>query len=263
MATYETDNLSLDEIAASGQVFTWHRLEPGRTDTRYLIASGTKRCIASQHGEKLTILTPSGANPAPAALAYWQHYFALNRDYGAILSALPLTDEQKSVCSGIRVLAQDWWDTAVSFVISQNSNIPRIQHAVDMLMDASRGTIPRPRALARLLSDEAFAKDLRLGYRLPYLQELARTATKWHPARLDDPALPLEDEMEELEGISGIGPKVASCICLYGLGYLDAVPRDTWIKKAEERYSIEWDPKYGGIQQQYIFAWMRKTAQAG
>ena len=55
---------------------------------------------------------------------------------------------------------------------------------------------------------------------------------------------------------------VASCICLYGLGYFEAVPRDTWIKKAEERYSIEWDPAYGGIQQQYIFAWMRKTAQA-
>lgn len=163
MATFVTDNLSLREIAASGQVFTWHELERGRTDARYLISSGTKRCIASQKGSKLTILTPSGANPAPSALAYWKHYLALDQDYGAILQSLPLADEQLSLCSGIRVLSQDWWDTAVSFMISQNSSIPRIQHAVDMLMDAAHGTIPRPRQLAKLLADESYAKGLKLG----------------------------------------------------------------------------------------------------
>lgn len=262
MATFVTDNLSLREIAASGQVFTWHELERGRTDARYLISSGTKRCIASQKGSMLTILTPSGANPAPSALAYWKHYLALDQDYGAILQSLPLTDEQLSLCSGIRVLSQDWWDTAVSFMISQNSNIPRIQHAVDMLMDAAHGTIPRPRQLAKILADESYAKGLKLGYRLPYLEALTRASIHWHPVCLDDSSATLEDEMAELESIPGIGPKVASCICLYGLGYLEAVPRDTWIKKAEERYGIEWDPAYGGIQQQYIFAWMRKTAQA-
>lgn len=85
MATFVTDNLSLRKIAASGQVFTWHELERGRTDARYLISSGTKRCIASTKGSMLTILTPSGANPAPSALAYWKHYLALDQDYGAIL----------------------------------------------------------------------------------------------------------------------------------------------------------------------------------
>lgn len=263
MATFVTDNLSLRETAASGQVFTWHKLDCGRTDARYLIASGSKRCIASQRGSRITIVTPSGADPAPATLAYWKRYFALDLDYGEILSRLPLTDEQREISSGIRVLRQDWWDTAVSFMISQNSNIPRIQHAVDALMDAAKGRIPRPKELRRLLADDTFAEGLKLGYRLPYLRELAHTAAGWHPACLDTPGLPLADEMEELEGIPGIGPKVASCICLYGLGYFEAVPRDTWIKKAEERYSISWDPAYGGIQQQYIFAWMRKTTQSG
>lgn len=262
MATFVTDNLSLREIAASGQVFTWHGLERGRTDARYLISSGTKRCITSQKGSMLTILMPSGANPAPSALAYWKHYLALDQDYGAILQSLPLTDEQLSLCSGIRVLSQDWWDTAVSFMISQNSNIPRIQHAVDSLMESSGGLVPRPRELSRLLADEAFAQSLRLGYRLPYLKELAKRCQHWQPACLADGTVSLADEMAELEEISGIGPKVASCICLYGLGYLEAVPRDTWIKKAERAYAIEWDPVYRGIQQQYLFAWIREAASA-
>lgn len=256
----ETEDFSLQTIATSGQVFTWQELPSGRADARFLIASGRHSCIASQKGATLTILTPSGAQPSASVLAYWHHYFALDQDYRAILSRLPLTSAQLEVSSGIRVLAQDWWDTAVSFMISQNSDIPRIQHAVTSLMDCAHGLMPRPRQLKALLDDEEYAQALKLGYRLPYLRALAKTACLWQPKRLQDPATPLADEMAELEEIPGIGPKVASCICLYGLGYLEAVPRDTWIKKAERTYSIEWDPVYGGIQQQYIFAWMRETA---
>ncbi|MDY4650966.1 MAG: DNA glycosylase [Atopobiaceae bacterium] len=258
----ETSDFSLQAIAASGQVFTWQELPSGRSDARFLIASGRHRCIASQKGSMLTILTPSGAQPSPAVHAYWRHYFALDQDYGAILSRLPLTSEQLKVSSGIRVLAQDWWDVSVSFMISQNSNIPRIQHAVTSFMDCGHGLMPRPKQLKALLDNEEYAQGLKLGYRLPYLRTLAQKACHWQPKRLQDPATPLPDEMAELEGICGIGPKVASCICLYGLGYLEAVPRDTWIKKAERTYAVEWDPVYGGIQQQYIFAWMRQAAPA-
>ena len=66
--------------------------------------------------------------------------------------------------------------------------------------------------------------------------------------------------MAELEETPGIGPKVASCICLFGLGYLNAVPRDTWIKRAERETGMSWDERYGGIQQQYVFAWYREGA---
>lgn len=262
MAKIEAADFSLEAIAASGQVFTWRKLPEGRADARYLIASGKRRCCVSQRGRTITILTPSGAQPSPSALSYWTHYLALDQDYHAILERLPLTCEQRLCSLGIRVLAQDWWDVSVSFMISQNSNIPRIQHAVDALMESSGGILPRPKELGRLLADEAFAQSLRLGYRLPYLRELAKRCMHWQPSCLADGTVSLADEMAELEEISGIGPKVASCICLYGLGYLEAVPRDTWIKKAERTYAVEWDPVYGGIQQQYIFAWMRQAAPA-
>ena len=116
-----------------------------------------------------------------------------------ILDELAMPAEVMEVGVGIRVLAQDWWDTAVSFVVSQNSNIVRIQRTMDALLDAGGGCVPGPDQLAELLGDEAFAAGLKLGYRRPYLEALAARAQAWHPARIDRRDVSLEESMAELE----------------------------------------------------------------
>ena len=260
MATIETTLFSLDAIAASGQVFTWRRARGG-----WLVACGRRRCLVSQKGDAergtVCVRRADGGDPEGDELAFWCHYLALDVDYGKILGELAMPAEVAEVGAGIRVLAQDWWDTAVSFVVSQNSNIVRIQRTMDALLDAGGGCVPEPGQLAALLGDEAFATGLRLGYRRPYLEALAARAQAWHPARIDRWDVSLEESMTELEESPGIGPKVASCICLFGLGYLEAVPRDTWIKRAEREHHVAWDARWGGIQQQFVFAWMREKGR--
>jgi N-glycosylase/DNA lyase len=96
-------------------------------------------------------------------LAYWRHYLALDVDYEKILGELAMPAEVMEVGAGIRVLAQDWWDTAVSFVVSQNSNIVRIQRTMDALLDAGGGCVPGPGRLAALLGNEAFAAGTQAG----------------------------------------------------------------------------------------------------
>ncbi len=260
MAAIETTFFSLDAIAASGQVFTWQRTEDG-----WLVASGKRRCLLSQEGdaEKGTVCVrrANGDEVDANELTYWRHYLALDTDYVKILGELAMPEEVMDVGAGIRVLAQDWWDTAVSFVVSQNSNIVRIQRTMDALLDAGGGCAPRPHELGGLLANDAFATSLKLGYRRPYLEALADRAVGWHPARLDQRDVTLAESMAELEESPGIGPKVASCICLFGLGYLEAVPHDTWIKRAEREHHVTWDARWGGIQQQYVFAWMREKGR--
>lgn len=260
MAAFETTFFSLDAIAASGQVFTWRRDADG-----WLVASGRRRCLLSQEGdaEKGTVRVrrADGAEVDGDELAYWRHYLALDVDYEKVLDELAMPAEVMEVGAGIRVLAQDWWDTAVSFVVSQNSNIVRIQRTMDALLDAGGGCVPGPRELDALLANDAFATGLKLGYRRPYLEALTRRAQDWHPGRLDHRDVSLDESMAELEESPGIGPKVASCICLFGLEYLEAVPRDTWIKRAEREHNVVWDARWGGIQQQFIFAWMREKGR--
>ncbi|MGI6032170.1 MAG: DNA glycosylase [Coriobacteriales bacterium] len=255
MAVIEARPLSLDAIAASGQTFTWRR-----HGGSWLVASGARRCLLSQKDGAVEVTRPDGGEPDPDELAYWKRYLALDLDYAQVLRDIALPAEVQRAGAGIRVLRQDWWDTAVSFVISQNSNITRIQRTVDALMDASGGVVPAPPKLRALLEDDDFASGLKLGYRSPYLEALADRCCSWHPSRVDDAGVLLDQSLSELQELSGIGPKVANCICLFGLGYMEAVPRDTWIRRAEQEFDIDWHPRWGGIQQQYVFAWMRQRA---
>ncbi|MGN0055577.1 MAG: DNA glycosylase [Atopobiaceae bacterium] len=260
MACFQTTEFSLQSIAESGQTFTWHVLAPSNETSvqRWAIASGSHSCMAWQREGTLFLTQPDGSEPNAAQTRYWRHYFTLDLDYGRILGSLQLPEGAHQQAWGTRVLAQDWWDVAVSFVISQNSSIKRIQHTMDLLMERAHGQVPSPARLQRLLADEGICQQLKLGYRLPYLRQLANRCQSWHPSCLDEPRLPLDIQLHELQQLPGVGPKVANCICLFGLEYLQAVPRDTWIKKAERELSIQWDPRYGGIQQQYVFAWVRR-----
>ena len=97
----------------------------------------------------------------------------------------------------------------------------------------------------------------RLGYRARYLVETARQVEE----------LGMPEDYEGLRSLCGAGPKVASCIDLFGLGNLDSFPIDVWMKRVMNRlYGIaENDAKamgeyaaahfasYGGIAQQYLF----------
>ena len=62
----------------------------------------------------------------------------------------------------------------------------------------------------------------------------------------------------QLIKIKGIGEKVANCILLFALHYLDAFPQDVHIKRILYREYDgelpEWaESKYAGLFQQYIF----------
>lgn len=263
LASWTVKDLSLKAIAESGQVFTWKKVNKGNA-LSWRISSGAKLCMATQTENVIRIVSLDGRELGENDLSYWHHYLALDDNYPVMLTELRasglLNDELYAAARGIRILHQKWWDVAVSFVISQNSNIIRIQHTMDELMALGKpvGTVPSPCCLHELLTNPDICTRLRLGYREQYLRELSRRAAAgWSPLALKRPYAPLDVQMRELEELPGIGAKVASCICLYGLGYLNAVPRDVWIKRAEENQKITWHPRLGGIQQQFIFSWIR------
>jgi len=61
--------------------------------------------------------------------------------------------------------------------------------------------------------------------------------------------------------VRGIGPKVADCICLFGLGHTEAYPVDTWMRKADAKYHFPLVHGIEGIEQQFVFTWMRLFAR--
>ena len=86
--------------------------------------------------------------------------------------------------------------------------------------------------------------------------------------------MPIDAARKELLTFYGVGPKVADCVLLFGLGHTDAFPVDVWIGRAlseiyfggekarrqETERAIRALGSESGIVQQYIFHYARQNA---
>lgn len=263
MELHLTDDFDAAKIAASGQCFRWHPL-----------ASGCFRIFAGAH---TVLLTQTASDTITLTCnqqefdTFWRDYFDLGTDYTAIRASIDPADSYLSraaACGlGIRILRQDPFEMLITFLLSQRKSIPAIQKAVEALCQAAGAQIgtaegrslyafPTPAALASLSDDTLAACGL--GYRLPYIRAAARQAADnpgWLPglAALDDGAL-----HEALLSLTGVGPKIAQCVMLFGFHRMDAFPLDVWMNRVMERYYPNGFPRtrytpYNGVMQQYLF----------
>ena len=263
-----TDDFDPDRIAQSGQCFRWEKKE-----------GETWRIIA---GKACLYITPLGDDRYELECSQdefdtlWCGYFDLRENYQNIRERINREEdlflwqaaEQEK---GIRILRQDPWEMLITFIISQNRNIPAIRNSVELLaqrcgekMTDSRGAefyaFPEPGALAAL--PESDLKSCKLGYRCKYVHAAAEAVSN---GDIDLNSLLTADETateNALTKLFGVGTKVANCVSLFGLHHVNAFPVDVWIKRVLEEqypkgYPYEKYSPYNGIYQQYMFAYYR------
>ena len=267
----QTD-FDLDRIAESGQCFRWEAVE----ENGYRIPFRDKCLLIRRRADGRMELDCSDAE----FQAVWRNYFDLDTDYAGLRDQVdpdqdPFLFRAIEAERGIRVLRQDPWETLISFIISQNRNIPAIRRSVELLCRAAgeplkdrRGqefyAFPAPESILRL--DDADLDTCRLGYRGKYVRAAAR-AVAGGDLRLEDLAAAAEEEtLAALTGLYGVGVKVASCVSLFGLHHLDAFPVDVWIRRVLEAeypggYPRERYSPYNGVYQQYMFACYRNQGK--
>ncbi len=264
-----TDDFDPGRIETSGQCFRWTR-----------IGEDTRRIL---HRDRCLYITSLGGGLYEAECTgeewdrVWAAYFDLDTCYSVLRGRIdPETDPFLFAAAeegkGIRILRQDPFEMLITFIISQNRNIPAIRRSVDMLCTLCGGektdvrglpyrAFPTPEAIAGLT--EAQLKECRLGYRWDYVR---RAAAEVRDGRVDLAALaalPCGEAVTRLTDMYGVGIKVASCVALFGLHQTDAFPRDVWIKRALSREYPEGFPceryrPFNGLYQQYIFAYYRQ-----
>ena len=273
MLVLDAKGLVLDATLDCGQCFRWQRQPDGGW-----VGVVEGRAVRADHGPGGALRLEGLAGPAPESEpAFWERYFALDLDYPALQGRMRAANRKLAACidcaPGIRVLRQPFFEALVTFLISQNNNIPRIKGIVDRLcqglgrpLGGQLYAFPDAEAIAARTEEElAF---LRAGWRAGYILEAAqRTAAgALDPEALR--ALPLDAARAELRQLRGVGPKVADCVLLYGLGRWDAYPVDVWMGRAHRAlftarvkdpaaYLNRRTGGCAGIAQQYIFAWAR------
>lgn len=291
-------DFDLDNIFDCGQCFRWNRQPDGSYTgiamgkaVNMSLELGPAKSRADSRTEGFagtrTDLVIDGCTEEDFK-KIWRPYLDLDRDYGAVKRKLAESDQVMAKAieggSGIRILRQDLWETMVSFIISQNNNIPRIKGCIENLSrlfgrpageydGVQYYNVPSAEVMAELTDGDL--APIRLGYRAPYLVETARQVMakggiEAVAAELEAAATP-EEACEYLRQFQGVGPKVASCIALFGLGRLEAFPIDVWVRRVMNRlygidekdikgmnaYAAEHFGENGGIAQQYLFYYIR------
>ena len=228
--------LDLDQTLDCGQCF---RFEPDGTGG-YRGIAGRHAALIRREGEDLFI-EGTADRPVTAELfeGFWRRYLDL--------------------------LRQEPFEALISFILSQNNNVPRIKGIIGRLcrfgehLGGEDYAFPTPERIACLTQEEM--ASLRCGWRDAYIRDAACRVADGTLDLARVAALPLEDARRELQTVQGIGPKVADCVLLYGLGRLEAFPLDVWMKRAMVSLFPDKTPadfgRTAGISQQVIVHYCR------
>lgn len=206
-----------------------------------------------------------------------QHYLNLEPNLATLYAQWSTSDanfrRKAPKFTGVRILRQDAWEALIGFICSSNNNIIRISQMVDKLCThygTYIGTLegrpyhdfPEPSALTGK-DVESHLRELGFGYRAKYIYQTAKIIAEDRvPGWLDglrNPESPTygrkastagamkpegrdgyREAHEKLLELQGVGPKVADCVCLMGLGWGEAVPVDTHVWQIAQR-----DYKFG------------------
>lgn len=262
MVTIQSKHFSLSQICMSGQCFRM----ANHIGNKYTLVAFGKYLEMTQKGDLVSFECTQEEYDA-----VWKDYFDLETDYGAIIGSIDKNDAYLLTAAeygkGIRILHQELWEMLISFLISQNNNIARIQKSIrDLCKEygekkiAPNGIIyfcfPTPEALAGVSLEDLNACGL--GYRSKYIQRAASSVYHGDVDLSKLQTMGYDEAKRELLKLYGVGVKVADCVCLFALHQTDAFPRDTHINQVMAAHYPHGFPfeRYGkdsGILQQYIF----------
>lgn len=155
--------------------------------------------------------------------------------------------------AGVRILNQDVVENVFSFICSANNNIIRITKMIDKLclnFGEKIGKIdeeiyydfPKIEKLAEpsvtdVLKNEGF------GYRAKYINQTAIKllelgGSTWLDKLKKENGETYDNARIKLRVLSGVGHKVADCICLMSLGHLESIPVDTHVFQVAKEFYI-------------------------
>lgn len=260
-----TNEFNIKDICECGQLFRYKKTQNG-----YIIYETDQKHEVCVH--KTPLIYTNNIKRA-------ENYFDLNTNYDTIKlnlkGSFDCLDKAIEFGGGIRILKQDLTEVIISFIISANNNIPRIQKTIEALCQkfgkncGDYFAFPTLEQLAKI-SQSDFEK-LGAGYRSGQLVKTIDVLSQTNFLS-EVKLLPTKEARKKLIELSGIGPKVADCILLFGLGRTDVFPADVWIKKLYHqnfggkqdeqtdkvsKFFVDLFKENSGYAQQYLYYYKR------
>lgn len=270
-AIWEYPDFSLSQTLECGQCFRYQKEQDGC----YTVISGQRVVTLRQTDDSIVFYDGKD-------ISFWKGYFDGDRNYGEIKERLckndPIMKEAISFAPGIRLLRQEFFETLLSFIISQNNHIPRIRGLIQRLSQTFGTQIreefysfPTPEQLANV-SEQTY-RELGCGFRSRYLVDAVDKVLTGDFSVDELEKLSTDVLRQRLMSICGVGQKVADCILLFSFGRYEVFPIDVWINRVYSHIYCEGKKlstkelqasateRFGedaGFAQQYLFHYGRE-----
>ncbi len=207
-------------------------------------------------------------------------YFALDESYSSIIQQInrdPHIDTAIRRYYGLRIVRQDPWECLISFLCSSAANIPKIKLNLEALAQFfgrrielygfERYSFPNPGDL----NDYELIFTAKTGFRAKYIKTANDLVDEAFFTSIKK--LPYLEAKRALKQIPGVGDKIADCVLLFSLGFTEAFPIDTWMKKILQKlyfqnrevsnlqlgiFGAEYFGRYAGYAQQFLYMLARE-----
>ena len=273
------NDFTLSQILECGQCFHFDKLDE---EVYEVVAFGG--AVKMEQTDKVLRIYGSSMEDYEGI---WKLYLDMDNDYGLIKQSVIKADGALKTAvdekSGIRILNQDFFETLISFIVSQNKSIPQIKQCVKNISHRFGDEVigyngeafyvfPDVQRLHDATEEEL--RECKVGFRAPYIKNATEAVYSGAVTKEKLDELDIAQARELLMTIKGVGEKVANCVLLFGLGRREAFPVDVWMKRImEQMYFDGKDTKkqdieafavnkfgdLGGYAQQYLFDYARTT----
>lgn len=269
MDLIEVKDFNLQHTLECGQFFRYKKL-----DNLYYIQSRDLLFKIQQKNNKL--FYKFAKNNLKNEKDFLTDFFNLNQNLEQIQKEISKDKHIKKAIAqynGLRLINQDPWECAISYICSSAANIPKIQMNIELLsktfgkpieLDNFKSyTFPEPGTINNLKK----IQECKVGFRAKFILEANQNLKAINNLKQTSYGQAKKELIKNL----GIGEKVADCICLFSLNKNEAFPVDTWVTKVMNllylnkekdktkiaEFARNYFGNYAGYAQEYLFYMMR------
>lgn len=255
--TIKPEHFDLELTLTCGQTFCWNRVEGeiyGEGGKEFYSFKEGKPVLLRQQEDSIEVETELPKTEVKEMLGL---HHDLEETFTAFPEDAPL-EKAKEEYWGLRVIQDDFFPCLISYLCSPQMRIPRIKEMQNKIAEKygekiefngiETYTFPTPKELSEATEDEL--RELGVGYRAKYIVKTVKIIqeTDFDHEKVDQ--MEYSEAREEMKRLYGVGDKVADCVLLFSLGFVEAAPIDTWGHKVlEEHYPELYTDDYDKISE--------------
>ncbi|TFG34114.1 hypothetical protein EU527_04920 [Candidatus Thorarchaeota archaeon] len=273
MRSIRVDRFDLFDTVECGQTFTWKREGRG-----YLNSDLGQVVYVEQRGDRLFYETSSHS-------VNLKKLFRLDDALPEIqeeISRPGIMQESINFAPNLRIIQDPFFPCLISFISSTQKGIPAIHTLMSNIRSKYgpeyefRGRVFHGFPTVAQLTDLCLRdyECLGAGYRSDFIHQSVEVINRGLVDERELRDMEYTDAHKVLKSLHGVGDKVADCVCLFSLGFLEAFPIDLWIERViKDHFQIfikdgksyakksmaarSYFGRYAGYAQEYLYYFSR------